>query len=173
MDQNYVCCFTGHRHIPVEHRKPLPALLSRMIDTLIHRGVTIFRTGGAMGFDTVVALTVLEKKEKHPHIRLELILPCRDQANRWDGYNQKAYAYVLAQADSVTWLHERYVSGCMLERNRKMVQGSHFCIGYCNTTEGGSAYTLDYARKHGLRVMNVAPMLPPLTEQSSAPHNET
>ena len=133
-----------------------------MIETLIKRGVTVFRTGGAMGFDTVVALTVLEKKETYPHIRLELVLPCRDQAKLWDGFNQKAYTYVLDQADSVTWLHEKYEKGCMLERNRQMVRGSHFCIGYCNTKQGGSAYTLDYARSHGLRVLNIAPMLPSL-----------
>lgn len=158
----YVCCFTGHRHIPLAHRKLLPSLLGQMIETLIKRGVTVFRTGGAMGFDTVVALTVLEKKETYPHIRLELILPCRDQAKLWDGFNQKAYTYVLDQADSVTWLHEKYEKGCMLERNRQMVRGSHFCIGYCNTKQGGSAYTLDYARSHGLRVLNIAPMLPSL-----------
>lgn len=134
-----------------------------MIETLIRRQVMTFRTGGAMGFDTVVALKVLEKKEKYPRIRLELILPCRDQAKQWDGYNQRAYAYVLARADSVTWLYDQYQSGCMLERNRRLVQGSHFCIGYCNTSRGGSAYTLDYAKKHGLRVLNVAPMLPPLS----------
>lgn len=161
--ESLVCCFTGHRQIPPPHRGPLPDLIGQMIETLIRRQVMTFRTGGAMGFDTVVALKVLEKKEKYPRIRLELILPCRDQAKQWDGYNQRAYAYVLARADSVTWLYDQYQSGCMLERNRRLVQGSHFCIGYCNTSRGGSAYTLDYAKKHGLRVLNVAPMLPPLS----------
>ena len=165
--ESYTCCFTGHRQIPSEHGTALPPLLGRMIETLIQRGVTTFRTGGAMGFDTVVALMILEKKEIYPHIRLELVLPCRDQAKLWDGYNQKAYTYVLEQADSVSWVRERYARGCMMERNRRMVQGSHFCIGYCNdTTQGGSAYTLDYAKRHGLRVMNIAPMLPPLKKST-------
>ncbi|MBQ9086705.1 MAG: DUF1273 family protein [Clostridia bacterium] len=162
--ESYTCCFTGHRRIPYPHRALLPKLIDGMLDTLISRQVTIFRTGGAMGFDTMVALKILEKREQYPHIRLELILPCRDQASRWDAYNQKAYAYVLARADSVICLHDRYTSGCMLERNRRMVQGSQFCIGYCNTPGGGSAYTLEYAKSHGLRVINIAAMLPPLPD---------
>lgn len=153
---NYTCCFTGHRKICAEHMVRLPEVLDRALDILIRSGVTTFRTGGAIGFDTLAALMVLEKKEKHPHISLELCLPCRDQSQKWDDESREAYNYILERADKVTCLHEKYVRGCMHERNRYMVEGSHFCLGYSLSDKSGSAYTLKYAKEKGLKVINFA-----------------
>ena len=154
-----ICCFTGHRTIGEAHMRRLPDVLDRVLEGLIGRNMTVFRAGGAIGFDTLAALKVLEKKEKYPAVRLELILPCRDQTNGWKESNRRAYEYILARADEVICLHERYVTGCMQERNRKLVQGSHCCVGYCTTETGGSAYTLRYAKGKGLRVINLAALL--------------
>ncbi len=155
----YVCCFTGHREIDPAHIEALSALLDRTLSTLIHSGVVTFRTGGAIGFDTMAALKVLERKEQDPRIRLELFLPCRDQMAGWADFNRSAYQYILERADSVTVLYDKYRRGCMFERNRAMVRGSHFCIGYCTTRGGGSAYTLRFARGHGCRVINLSELL--------------
>ena len=154
-----ICCFTGHRTIRAEHMRMLPQVLDRVLEGLIGRNMTVFRTGGAIGFDTLAALKVLEKKEKYPQVRLELILPCKDQTRGWNESNRRAYEYIRSRADSVVYLHEEYVAGCMLERNRKLVEGSHCCVGYCTTDKGGSAYTLRYAKQKGLRVINVAPLI--------------
>ena len=154
-----ICCFTGHRDIPAAHLKLLSAQLDRVLTTLIGAGITVFRTGGARGFDTLAALKVLERREADPRIRLELILPCRDQTRGWEGFDRNAYEYVLTRADSVTVLHETYQTGCMFERNRALVRGSLFCIGYCTSSRGGSAYTLDFARGEGCRVVNLADLI--------------
>ena len=153
------CCFTGHRRISAEHMLRMNQALDLVLDTLIRLGVTVFRTGGAVGFDTVVALKVLEKRQTAPHIRLELILPCRNQTDGWEEFNREAYDYVLREADEVTYLRENYTRGCMLDRNRHLVEGSQICVGYCVTKRGGSAYTMEYAGKKGLRVVNIAPMV--------------
>ncbi len=150
-----VCCFTGHRKIEPECMPALSLLLDHALDTLIHDGVTEFRTGGAVGFDTLAALKVLEKKEKNPDLKLALYLPCRNQTEGWDEKSKAFYMHILGQADNVIYVRDRYIAGCMLERNRRMVQGSQFCIGYCTRQKGGSAYTLSYARSHGLRVINL------------------
>lgn len=155
----YVCCFTGHREINPNHIEPLSALLDRALSTLIKSGVVTYRTGGAIGFDTMAALKVLERKEQDPRIRLELVLPCRDQTAGWADFNREAYQYILERADSVTVLYEKYRRGCMFERNRAMVRGSLFCIGYCTTAGGGSAYTLRFARSQGCRIVNLAELL--------------
>ncbi len=154
-----ICCFTGHRKIGDAHMRQMPQVLDRVLERLIQRNITVFRTGGAIGFDTLAALKVLEKKQRYPHVRLQLYLPCRDQTNGWNEVNRRAYEYILSRADEVICLHERYVSGCMLERNRSMVRGSHCCVGYCTSEQGGSAYTLRYAREQGLRVINLVALL--------------
>ena len=156
---HYTCCFTGHRAIPEEHLGALIPLLDRTVCSLFQSGVRVFRTGGALGFDTVAALTVLKYRSLHPELRLELCLPCRDQQASWSHSSRQVYADIIARADKVTYLHEQYTQGCMLERNRFMVDGSDICVGYCTSDKGGSAYTLRYAEKQGLRVINLAALL--------------
>ena len=154
-----VCCFTGHRKIDGEALSTLSILLDKALESLVSNGITVFRVGGAMGFDTLAALKVIELRSQNNNIRLELFLPCREQAQKWDNLSQEYYAYILTQADSIIYVRENYTRGCMLERNRRMVEGSDFCIGYCMSDKGGSAYTLDYAKKKNVRVINLATMM--------------
>ena len=159
MEQSHkICCFTGHRKLPAESVPAIKAALESVLDKLIGSGVTVFRTGGALGFDTLAALAVLEKKASYPEIKLELCLPCRDQTAKWDKVSVDFYNKILERADYVTVLHDRYVDGCMLERNRFMVDGSTYCIAFCkneNAFRSGTSYTVRYAKSHGVSVINL------------------
>ena len=150
-----ICCFTGHRKIPAEQMLKLPELLDRELEKLILCGVHTFRGGGAIGFDTLAELKVIEKKKKYGFIRLELILPCKDQTKNWGSRNKMIYDYVISEADSVEYVSECYNSHCMHERNRRLVNNSDFCVAYCSDTSGGTAYTIDYARSKGVDVINL------------------
>jgi uncharacterized phage-like protein YoqJ len=148
-------CFTGHRSIPYANAARLPDLLGQVISRLCERGATTFRAGGAMGFDTVAALKVLDMKEKYPGIRLELILPCRNQTERWDEVSRRTYEYILKNADSHRFLFDTYFDGCMLERDRRLVEGSDVCVAYCTRSRGGTAYTFSLALRSGMEVINL------------------
>ncbi len=148
-------CFTGHRNISYEAAMRLPELLEQVIAQLCERGATTFRAGGAMGFDTVAALKVLDMKDKYPHIRLELILPCRNQTERWDEISTRTYHYILERADSHRFLFDSYFEGCMLERDRRLVEGSDVCVAYCVRSHGGTAYTYTHALRAGLELINL------------------
>ena len=148
-------CFTGHRNIAYEDALRLPALLDRVLTDLIERGATTFRAGGAIGFDTVAALKVLELKERYPRIRLELILPCRNQTEYWEETAVRTYQYILSRADSHRFLFDTYFDGCMLERDRKLVEGSDVCVAFCKRSRGGTAYTFTHALRAGLEVINL------------------
>lgn len=152
-------CFTGHRNIPYTVASRLPDLLEQVISELCARGATVFRAGGAMGFDTVAALKVLDMKERYPQIRLELILPCRNQTERWDEISRQTYAYILRKADSHRFLFDTYFDGCMLERDRRLVEGSDVCVAYCAQSRGGTAYTVTRALRAGLEIINLHDML--------------
>lgn len=152
-------CFTGHRQIPYEAAMKLPALLETVIAELCERGAVTFRAGGAMGFDTVAALKVLDMKARYPHVRLELILPCRNQTERWDDVSVRTYQYILSKADSNRFLFDSYFDGCMLERDRRLVDGSDICVAYCTRSRGGTAYTFTHALRSGLEVINLNDML--------------
>ena len=49
-----------------------------------------------------------------------------------------------------------YGPGCLFERNRRLVDGSGICLCYLTAETGGTAYTVRYARKQGLPVINLA-----------------
>lgn len=71
------CCFTGHRQIPPQQNLKIYKCLKAEITNLIENGVVNFVTGGALGFDTLAAQTVLELRQRYAHIKLQLILPKR------------------------------------------------------------------------------------------------
>ena len=151
-----ICMFTGHRTIATKDLSILPEKLGDLLEKLIAKGYTEFRTGGAIGFDTLAALKVLEKKEKYPEVKLHLYLPCRDQDKKWEDNLKSAYHYVLERADSIRYCSESYNQGCMMKRNREMVNGAEICVAYCKKSSGGSAYTVGYAEKKGLTVINLS-----------------
>ncbi len=166
-----ICMFTGHRKIKESHAVELPLVLSELLERLINEGYTDFRAGGAMGFDTMAALKVIEKKAIYEHIKLHLFLPCVGQDKGWSETARAAYRFVLDRADSITYAEERFKQGCMQKRNRQMVDGSHLCVAYFeddatgqldifgNTKRkkpsGGTGYTVDYAAKKGIDIINL------------------
>lgn len=139
--------FTGHRNIEHKYALRLPTLLEQIISELAVRGATVFRAGGAMGFDTIAALKVLDMQKTHPDFELELILPCKDQTERWDEISRRTYDYILANSTRYDFLYTSYIDGCMLERDRILIDKSDVCVAYCAHSHGGTAYTSSYALK--------------------------
>lgn len=58
---------------------------------MIENGVVNFVTGGALGFDTLAAQAVLELRQRYAHIKLQLILPCKNQTAKWRTADQIVY----------------------------------------------------------------------------------
>lgn len=148
-------CFTGHRTIPAHQRGCLAHRLRKAVEEAISRGYRFFGAGGALGFDTLAAQTVLELKKEHPHIRLILVLPCLSQAEGWNAQQRQTYEEIKAQADKVVYTSQGYHRGCMHVRNRHLVDHSSLCISYLTQGTGGTAYTVRYAAAQGLDVVNL------------------
>ena len=71
--KNKTACFTGHRDIPPLKRPGIKHRLEREIERSIQAGYEYFGAGGALGFDTLAAQTVLKLKERYPDIRNKLM----------------------------------------------------------------------------------------------------
>lgn len=152
-------CFTGHRNIPVAQLPALRTVLKTTLTTLIQSGYTDFCAGGALGFDTIAAETVLELRQEFPHIRLILVLPCPQQTNKWSAQDKQIYETIKEVADEVMYTSNAYTRGCMHVRNRKLVELSSVCISYLTQNRGGTYYTVGYAKSHGVPVLNMAERL--------------
>ena len=151
-----ICCFTGHREIklltPAEIEKKLE---KKLTDLIVNEGFTDFRAGGAVGFDSIAALVVLKLKEQFPHVKLHLILPCKKQDRYFTAIERQIYKYTIEKADSVSYVEEHFSRGAMLARNRVLVDGSDLCIAYLEKLEGGTYYTVNYARKKRVATVNL------------------
>ena len=59
-------------------------------------------------------------------------------------------------ADEIIYISEVYYRGCMQKRNRYMVDHSVICLCYLTETSGGTKYTIDYCKKQGKEIINLA-----------------
>ncbi len=150
------CCFSGHRVIPEGLYWELEARLEATLVELIEQGFVHFGAGGALGFDTLAAETVLRLKYRYPQIKLILVLPCADQAANWTAYDRDHYEDIKLRADKVVYIGREYTPYCMAQRNRHLVDHSQVCVCFFTGEEGGTAATVRYAEKKGVRVINLA-----------------
>jgi len=153
------CCFSGHRNIPAEKRETIYQRLKTEIKNLVQNGYTDFLAGGALGFDTLAAEAVLNLKTYFPKIRLVLILPCISQEKYWSDDDKIKYEEIKFLADEVYYTSQTYFNGCMHKRNRYLVDKSSVCICYMTDTKGGTAFTVSYAQKHNLRIINISDLI--------------
>lgn len=150
------CCFTGHRRIPVEKVEEVKVKLKHTITIAIEEGYLYFGAGGALGFDTLAALNVLELKKEYPRIKLILVLPCVNQTRGWNKKDVEVYEYIKSKCDKYVYTSKEYTNGCMLKRNRHLVDNSSLCICYLTEDKGGTAYTVNYAKQKDLKIINMA-----------------
>ena len=152
------CAFTGHRpqRFPWKRDETDPrcaalkAALAERIEALVQDGFTDFLSGMAEGADTWAAETVLSLRETNPALRLHCILPCRSQAEKWSASARERYRGILEQADSVVYVRRTYTRGCMMERNRFLVDHADLVLAvYDGGARGGTAATVRYAEKRG------------------------
>ena len=83
---------------------------------------------------------------------LEAAVPHCAQAASWPPEDRLRRQRILAVCDLETLIQERYSPGCMLRRNRYMVDRSALVIAAYDGTLGGTMYTLTYAMKKGVEV---------------------
>lgn len=148
-------CFTGHRNIPPEQLDVVARRLRNTLLELIENGYRYFGAGGALGFDTLAAQTVLELKAQHEDVKLILVLPCLSQTRGWSARDVEIYDDIKSKADKVVYTSQEYTKGCMHKRNRHLVDNSSVCVCYLTESTGGTAYTVGYARKNNVSVINV------------------
>ena len=156
MLRNEVCCFAGHRIIAKGELLRLKKRLSNTIESLIHQGVLSFACGGAIGFDMLAGYTVLHFKEKYPALKLIMILPCRNQSEKWSQKDKSDYIQLLADSDNVIYTSEHFFDGCMKQRNIRLLEGSSYCIAYLKNGRSGTGQTVRMANDKGITVFNLA-----------------
>lgn len=157
------CCFTGHRpgKLPWRYDEADPRCLTlkrRMMDAVelaYEQGYRHFLCGMAMGCDLYFCECVLALREAHPDVTVEAAIPCPTQADAWPVSQRERYARLVAACDFETMVSEKYSATCMQRRDRYMVDHASFLIAAFDGSAGGTRYTVEYAMKRGLYIVDI------------------
>ncbi|MBD5093379.1 MAG: DUF1273 domain-containing protein [Subdoligranulum sp.] len=161
-----ICAFTGHRPAKLPWRydetdsrcTALKEILQKQIEALAGAGITDFFTGMAEGADQYCAGIVLALRRNAPALKLRCILPCQGQENKWSAPARARYHAILEQADSVEFVSRDYYDGCMLARNRRLVDAAGLLLAvYNGALRSGTGATVHYARKMGRDIIVIDP----------------
>ena len=154
------CCFSGHRpgKLPWgddEGDRRCLALKERLwneMEAAYERGYRHFICGMARGTDLYFAEAVLALRLCRSGVTLEAARPCESQADAWPEAERHRYQAILDQCDFETLVQHRYDRFCMQRRNRYMVDRSALVLSvYDGVPKGGTAQTLAYAMRQGLK----------------------
>ncbi len=163
MDVGTTCCFTGHRpdKLPWGSDESDPrclALKERIRSTLeeaYRRGYRHFICGMARGCDLYFCEAALALRDDRPGVTVEAAIPCESQAARWSEAERERYFRLVGLCDFETMIQRQYDRGCMLRRNRYMVDRSSLLVAAFDGTLGGTMYTLAYAMKRGVEIVRI------------------
>lgn len=148
--------FTGHRFISVAAQTEVRIKLKDRIMDAYSRGVRVFVTGMAMGFDLIAASVVVGLQREHEDLQLIAVVPFRGQSERFNPYFKSLYEQILAKASRTIVLSERYYERCLLKRNDYMLDFASEIIAYYDgKPKGGTFYTIRNAMLHGIPVTNI------------------
>ncbi len=149
-------CFTGHLPDKMElGEKEIKPLLERVIDNAIADGYVTFITGMAMGTDIWAAEIVLERKKRNEDLHLICALPHPGFESRRSMTEKMRFNKIIKKADLVKEINDHYFTGCYQVRNEWMVDRSNLVIAVFNGQKSGTKNTVDYAKRKGVKVVNV------------------
>ena len=148
------CCFTGHRpeKLGCGEAEAVDRLETAIQDAY-DSGYRTFITGMARGVDIWAAEIVLSMRETQPDVHLICALPHPDFEMRWSAEWQRRYRDVLTAADLVKTVCPAFSIGAYQKRNEWMVDHSSCVIAFYNGAPGGTANTIEYAKKQGVDIV--------------------
>ena len=161
MNRETTCSFTGHRPEKLPWRGDesdprclaLKERLAAAVEDAYDKGMRHFLCGMARGADFYFCDAVLELRERRSGVMLEAVIPCEEQAARWSERERERWFSLVERCDGETMLQHHYDKGCMLRRNRYLVDHSSMLIAVYDGMLGGTMYTLSYAMKRGLETV--------------------
>lgn len=157
------CTFTGHRpdKLPWGFQEEdvrcveLKRRIDDAVDLVYQNGFRRFLCGMAMGCDFFFCESILSLRERYGDVWIEAAIPCPTQPDGWPPDQQERYRRLAAACDLQTVVSQTYTPACMLRRDRYMVDHASLLIAAFDGTQGGTRYTVEYALRQGVRIMDL------------------
>ena len=153
-DRSQTAAFTGRR----VYRDEAADLLPVTLEALYRRGYRCFLSGMAAGFDLAAAEAVAEFRTRRPDAVLVCVVPFPGQPERLPAADRIRYDRLIATADRVVMVGERYPPDCYARRNDYLVDHASYVVAYFDgRPSGGTYYTVRRAHRRHLPVENLFP----------------
>lgn len=150
-----VCCFFGHKDVPLG----LTEYLQPVLTDLIAEGVDSFLVGNQSSFDSAILHTHRLLKQKYSHINYNVVLAYMPGAKEdWSAYDPMETLY----PEGLEAVHPRFAISW---RNKWMVQESDVVVTYITHSWGGAAQFAELAERKQKQVINIASMMDYKTEK--------
>ncbi len=151
IDKEKTVSLSGNRQLLSDFEKDKVLFVFK---NLIKKGFNTFLCGMAVGFDTECFLILKKLREIYP-INIYACVPCKDQDKSFSEKEKNIYQKLIKDSDEVILLSEHYYKGCMIVRNKYMVDNSSVLVCYNRKVSGGTFYTVNYAKKRGLEIIEL------------------
>ena len=140
------CFFIGHRNTPGEVMEGLRAAVEQHITEF---GVTEFFVGGYGDFDHMAARAVIAVKERHPEVRLYLLIPYHPAERPIEpppGFDNTFYPPGMEKVPRRL---------AILRANRYMIDHTDHLIAYAWHAASNARELVEYARRKGIPITNL------------------
>lgn len=150
------CAFTGHRpQFLKRQEEDVKVDLENAIMAAVQDGYTTFITGGAYGVDIWAAEIVTRLRATNPTLHLIAAIPFPGFENGWTEDWRQRYNALLAAADFVVYMKEKYNKQAYQIRNEWMVSHATRLIAVYNGEPSGTRNTIYFARKTRVNVRTI------------------
>ena len=157
--------FTGHRPESLPFKEGDDAyerferLLCKEIGLHIQNGYDTFYCGLARGADIICGKIILfEKLSGASNLTLICVKPFFDHGKNWGFKWKYDHQTLINRADKVECIDLSYRRGSYHARNRYMVDHCDMLFAiYDGRPKGGTAYTVEYARRKGKKIVILDP----------------
>lgn len=144
------CFFIGHREASAEI---LPALRKAVEQHIVEYGVTDFIVGHYGGFDRIAAKAVTAAKERHPEIKLSMLIPyhpAEQPVELPSGFDNTFYPPGMENVPRKL---------AIIRANRYVIDHVDYLIAYVWHPASNARNLLEYARKRERKNLLVISLL--------------
>ena len=136
-------------------------LVTAINPTAAGEGKTTTSIGLADSLSALGKKTVLALRERYQEVTVEAAIPCPTQADAWPEAERERYRELVARCDMETMGSDTNSSTCMQRRDRYMVDHAALLIAAFDGSPGGTRYTVEYAMRRGLEIVDLPIVLEP------------
>ena len=98
---------------------------------------------------------MLDRKKTNNDLHLICALPHPNFESRRSMTEKMRFNKIIKNADIVKEINNHYFTGCYQVRNEWMVDRSNLVIAVFNGQKSGTKNTVDYAKRKGLKTINI------------------